>query len=166
MHVIIIARVHFWPTAEDLRLMRPGEAACAYALSSSWASFLMLSLQLCYLHDGGTAQSGVLMPMSPAAMQVVMPQAPQWQEEHALWRRADDLRLGLAKEYQSQVRASGRHEGAKEHQSQVYFGQQQTSDWPRADVSGRCPEFSMGVLCSSAPIYGRRGHGVEATELS
>ena len=32
-------------------------------------------------------------------MQIVMQPPAPWEEEHALWRRSEDLRLGFAKEY-------------------------------------------------------------------
>ncbi len=35
--------------------------------------------------------------------QILMQPAQPWEEEHALWRRSEDLRQGFSKEYQSQV---------------------------------------------------------------
>lgn len=41
-----------------------------------------------------------------------MQPAPEWEETHELWRRSEDLRLGIAKEYKKSVKSDEREQRA------------------------------------------------------
>jgi hypothetical protein len=69
-----------------------------------------------------------------------MQRPPQWEEVHELWRRSEDLRLGLAKEYNKSISKTNERDQRTASQAQQEL------------VRNRVFSISIGLLQCYIPV--------------